>query len=73
MNENEWKSNAKNILKAELTRRGVSYDMLVVKLNAIGVDENYNTVNTKINRGTFSFVFFVQCIKALDIKLVRFD
>lgn len=73
MNENEWKSNAKNILKAELTRRGVSYDMLVVKLNAIGVDENYNTVNTKINRGTFSFVFFVQCINALDIKLVRFD
>ena len=63
MDENEWKSNAKNILKAELTRLGVSYDMLVLKLNAIGVDENYNTVNTKINRGTFSFVFFVQCMK----------
>lgn len=73
MNDNEWKSNAKNILKAELTRLGVSYDMLVVKLNAIGVEENYNTVNTKINRGTFSFMFFVQCMKALDIKLVRFD
>ena len=73
MDDNEWKRNAKNILKAELTRLGVSYDVLVKKLNAIGVDENYNTVNTKINRGTFSFVFFVQCMKALDIKLVRFD
>jgi Domain of unknown function (DUF6471) len=73
MDDNEWKRNAKNILKAELTRLGVSYDVLVEKLNAIGVDENYNTVNTKINRGTFSFVFFVQCMKALDIKLVRFD
>ena len=73
MNDNEWKSNAKNILKAELTRLGVSYDMLVVKLNAIGVEENYNTVNTKINRGSFSFIFFVQCMKALEIKLVRFD
>lgn len=73
MNENEWKSHAKNILKAELTRQGVSYDVLVEKLKAIGVEENYNTVNTKINRGTFSFVFFVQCMKALDIKLVRFD
>ena len=73
MNDNEWKSNAKNILKAELTRLGVSYDVLVEKLNAIGVDENYNTVNTKINRGTFSFMFFVQCMKALEIKLVRFD
>ena len=73
MDENEWKSNAKNILKAELTRLGVSYDMLVLKLNAIGVDENYNTVNTKINRGTFSFVFFVQCMKALGIKTIRLD
>lgn len=73
MNDNEWKSNAKNILKAELTRLGVSYDVLVEKLNAIGVHENYNTVNTKINRGTFSFMFFVQCMKALEIKLVRFD
>jgi hypothetical protein len=73
MDDNEWKRNAKNILKAELTRLGVSYDVLVEKLNAIGVNENYNTVNTKINRGTFSFVFFVQCMKALEIKLVRFD
>ena len=73
MDDNEWKRNAKNILKAELTRLGVSYDMLVVKLNAIGVEENYNTVNTKINRGSFSFIFFVQCMKALEIKLVRFD
>ncbi|MFA6062886.1 MAG: DUF6471 domain-containing protein [Gallionella sp.] len=73
MIEEEWKWLAKNMLKAELTRRGVSYEMLVAKLKAMGVDENYNSVNTKLNRGTFSFVFALQCFKAIDAKEIRLD
>lgn len=61
------------MLKSELTRMGVSYDVLVLKLNAIGVSENYNTVNTKINRGTFSFVFFMQCMNAIGKNTVILD
>jgi hypothetical protein len=73
MNEEEWKKNAKNTLKAELTRRGITYEMLVAKLKAMGVEENYNTVNTKLNRGSFSFVFALQCFKAIDAKEIRLD
>lgn len=73
MDEEEWKKHAKNMLKAELTRRGISYDMLVAKLNAIGVDENYNSVNTKLNRGAFSFVFALQCFNAMGAKEIRLD
>lgn len=73
MIEEEWKRLAKNMLKAELARRGVSYEMLVAKLKAVGVDENYNSVNTKLNRGTFSFVFALQCFKAIDAKEIRLD
>jgi Domain of unknown function (DUF6471) len=73
MDEPVWKIQAKNLLKAELTRRGVDYEMLVHKLKAIGVDENYNSINTKINRGTFSFIFFMQCMKAIGITNVRLD
>lgn len=73
MDENEWKRNAKNMLKAELTRRGISYESLAKKLQAIGVDENYNTINTKLNRGSFSFVFALQCFKAIDAKEIRLD
>ncbi len=73
MNNGGWKEHAKNTLKAELTRKGIGYDLLVAKLNAIGVDENYNTVNTKINRGTFSFVFFMQCMKAIGVTNIRLD
>ena len=73
MEEEEWKKHAKNMLKAELKRRGISYEVLVAKLQAMGVDENYNTVNTKLNRGAFSFVFALQCFKAMDAKEIRLD
>lgn len=73
MDDDEWKKNAKNMLKAELKRRGIDYELLVTKLKAIGVDENYNSVNTKLNRGSFSFVFALQCFKAMDAKEIRLD
>mgnify|MGYP003395228142 CR=1 FL=1 len=73
MDEEAWKMNAKNMLKAELKRRGVSYEALIAKLKAMGVDENYNSVNTKLNRGSFSFVFALQCFKAIDAKEIRLD
>lgn len=73
MDEKDWKKHAKNMLKAELKRRGIDYEMLVAKLKAIGVDENYNSVNTKLNRGSFSFVFALQCFKAMDAKEIRLD
>jgi hypothetical protein len=73
MDDAEWKKYAKNLLKAELMRRGISYEMLVAKLNAIGVPENYNSVNTKLNRGSFSFVFALQCFKAIEAKEIRLD
>lgn len=73
MNESEWKKYAKNILKAELRRRDISYEILVKKLQAIGVDENYSSVNAKLNRGSFGFVFALQCFKAIDAKDIRLD
>lgn len=73
MDEEGWKKQAKNMLKAELKRRGISYEALVIKLQAMGVDENYNTVNTKLNRGAFSFAFALQCFKAMDVKEIRLD
>lgn len=73
MDEEAWKKKAKNMLKAELKRRGVSYESLIAKLKAMGVDENYNSVNTKLNRGSFSFVFALQCFKAIDAKEIRLD
>jgi 3-mercaptopyruvate sulfurtransferase SseA len=73
MNESAWKSDAKNLLKAELQRKGIGYEDLAAKLKAIGVEENHNSINTKLNRGSFSFVFALQCMKAIGIKELRID
>jgi Domain of unknown function (DUF6471) len=69
----DWKATAKNTLKAELARKGVDYETLANKLNEIGVEESYNSINTKINRGTFTFQFFLQCMKAISITNIRLD
>lgn len=69
----DWKTAAKNILKSELARKGVDYETLVKKLNELGVEENYNSINTKINRGTFTFQFFLQCMKAIGAGEIKLD
>jgi Domain of unknown function (DUF6471) len=60
-----WHKDAANFLKAELARSGIGYEALCERLKAIGVDESYKGVANKINRGSFSFAFFMQCMKAI--------
>jgi hypothetical protein len=67
----EWSGRASNLLKSEMARAGVSYDELISKLHALDIDESYKGIANKINRGTFSFVFFMQCMKALEISEIR--
>jgi Domain of unknown function (DUF6471) len=69
----DWNKHAANLLKAELTRLGIGYEGLIEKLKAIGVEESYKGIAAKINRGTFSFAFFVQCMKAINQKTFRLE
>lgn len=55
----------KNILKAELKRRGVSYRELAERLASIGVHETERNIANKISRGGFSAAFFVQCLDVI--------
>ena len=73
MRMSTWDLRAKNLLKAEIVRQGVTYDQLREKLSKIGINETVAGINVKINRGTFSFAFFLQCMKALDIKIIHLD
>ncbi len=63
----EYETKAKNLLKAELKRRGVTYGQLVEKLAAIGITETERNLNNKISRGGFSAAFFLQCLHALQV------
>lgn len=71
MTQDEWNRQATNLLKAELARAGIGYDQLIEKLKVIGVEESYKGLAAKINRGTFSFAFFMQCMRAIEKFEVR--
>ena len=67
----EYETLAKNLLKGELKRRGVTYAQLAEKLAEIGVQENERNLNNKISRGGFSAAFFLQCLTAIGSTSLR--
>lgn len=66
----EFETRAKNLLKEELKRRGVTYAQLAEKLGAIGVVENERNLNNKISRGGFTAAFMLQCLTAIGAASV---
>lgn len=69
----EYEARAKNLLKAELKRRGVTYAQLAEKLATLGVQENERNLNNKISRGGFTAAFFIQCLAAIGCHTLRLD
>lgn len=67
----DWQAQVKGLLKAELKRRNLSYADLASKLAAIGVKDNERNISNKISRGTFTAVFFVQCMEAISCKTIH--
>lgn len=61
----EFETRAKNLLKGELKRRGITYAGLAEKLAGIGVTENERNLNNKISRGGFTAAFLLQCLAAI--------
>jgi len=64
---------AKNLLKVELKRRGLTYAGLAEKLAAIGVSENERNLNNKISRGGFSAAFMLQCLGAIGVSSLHLE
>lgn len=71
MNKKEWAKEATNILKAEMVRNGLTYNDMLNMLSQVGIEEDYKSFANKIARGTFSFIFFLQCMKAMGKSEVR--
>lgn len=65
-----WDRLVKNLLRAEMMRKGVSYEVLVEKLAAIGVSDNVANLRNKVARGRFTASFFAQCMVALGVDLL---
>lgn len=73
MPDKEWQDRVKNLLKAELKRKGVSYRQLAERLQEMGVNETERNINNKISRGGFTAVFFVQCLVAIGCRTLSLE
>ncbi len=66
--ETDYSEVAKNVLKAELRRRAISYADLAAML---GNGENDKNLNNKIARGGFSAAFLMQCLDVIGAKAIQ--
>lgn len=73
MRDEDWAEYAKNVLKAELRRKGLSYRDLAERLAAIGISESERNLANKISRGGFTAAFFLQCMGAIGVENLRLD
>jgi hypothetical protein len=71
--EAEWAEDTKRLLRAEMARRGITYEELAEKLAAIGVRDTAVNLRNKVARGRFSAVFLVQCLTAIGARTLRIE
>jgi hypothetical protein len=71
--DEDWQLRVKGILKAELKRRHVGYAELAEKLGALGIKDSERNIANKVSRGSFTAVFFVQCLVAIGCHTVRLE
>ena len=71
MDATDWQGLVKGMIKAEMKRRNMTYEQLSAKLAEIGVQDTAQNLRTKVSRGGFSAVFFVQCLRAMGCQTVR--
>ncbi len=67
----EYETRAKNLLKGELKRKGITYRDLAERLKSIGIHENERNLNNKISRGGFSAAFLLECMEVLDTQTLH--
>ena len=69
--EAAWAEDVKRLLRAEMSRRGMTYDQLSDKLAEIGVEDSAVNIRNKVSRGKFSAVFLVQALTAIGCRSLR--
>ncbi|MDP1630203.1 MAG: DUF6471 domain-containing protein [Caulobacter sp.] len=63
----------KGTIRAEMNKRDLTYADLVDRLKNIGVEENERNLRNKVARGTFSALFFIQCLEAIGVVNLKID
>lgn len=69
--EAEWAEETKRLLRAEMTRRGITYDDLADKLAEVGITDTSVNLRNKVARGKFTASFLIQCLTAMGARSLR--
>ena len=69
--EEEWGRRASDFLKAEMKKANVTYADLAKRLKKHGLkDETEAGITMKLKRGSFTAIFFLACVAALELEQV---
>ena len=68
--EEEWGARASAFLKAEMKKADVTYAELAKRLKKHGLKETEAGITMKLKRGTFTAIFFLACVAALELEQV---
>ena len=71
--DRDWVTYTKQLLRAEMMRKGINYKGLVERLAAVGVNDSEANLRNKISRGGFTGAFLVQCLVAMGVTNLRLD
>ena len=71
MASENWKEAATRLLRVEMQRRGATFKELSRRLELLGVEIASPQLSNNVNRGAFSLVFFLQCMRALEVDVIR--
>ena len=71
--DSEYADRAKRLLRAEMVKRGVSYEDLAAKLAAMGIEETPVNLRNKVSRGKFMAAFMLQCLRAIGVETLRLE
>ena len=67
----EWAIEATRVLRAEMVRRGITYQQLSKNLAAIGVQQSPTSLRMAIPKGRYRALLLLQCLKAIGCRTLR--
>lgn len=65
-----WEHTAKELIEAEMMRRGIRYKELSRMLEELGINESPAQINRKVTRKRFSAAFLLACLRAMGVESI---
>lgn len=71
--EKDWCWEARVLLRRELQAAGIGYAELAAALALQGLSLTPKVLSNKINRGTFTMAFFMQCMAICKVNQIKLN